>query len=115
MGVLKDVSLNHQTGAPAVVLAKSDPLMFGSSLADVFSAPAYDCRALGHDQKPEFAVTRLRSGPREMEKAPSTPPITPSSSVSRLRRQRSDNGEHDTTGARLESHERSHSRRHISI
>ena len=54
-------------------LAKSDPLMFGSSLADVFSAPAYDCRALGHDQKPEFAVTRLRSGPREMEKAPQYP------------------------------------------
>ena len=73
MGVLKDVSLSHQTGAPAVVLAKSDPLMFGSSLADVFSAPAYDCRVLGREQKPEFAVTRLRSGPREMEKAPQYP------------------------------------------
>src|SRR5882757_3311169 len=71
---MKDISLNHQTGASAVRLAKSDPLMFGSSLADVFSAPAYDCRALGHDQKPEFAVTRLRcSGPREMEKAPQYP------------------------------------------
>ena len=50
-------------------LAKSDPLMFGSSLADVFSAPAYDCRVLGQEQKPEFAVTRLRSGPREMERS----------------------------------------------
>src|SRR5271155_3617277 len=48
--------------------------MFGSSLADVFRTPAYDCRALGPDQKPEFAVTRLRSGPREMEKAPIYPP-----------------------------------------
>src|SRR5258706_6442679 len=48
--------------------------MFGSSLADVFSAPAYDCRVIGADQKPEFAVTRLRSGPREMEKAPIYPP-----------------------------------------
>jgi len=48
--------------------------MFGSSLADVFSTPAYDCRAVGSDQKPEFAVTRLRSGPREMEKAPTYPP-----------------------------------------
>jgi len=47
--------------------------MFGSSLADVFSAPAYDCRVLGHEQKPEFAVTRLRSGPRAMEKAPQYP------------------------------------------
>jgi AraC family transcriptional regulator len=48
--------------------------MFGSSLADVFSSPAYDCRVVGSDQKPEFAVTRLRSGPREMEKAPVYPP-----------------------------------------
>ena len=28
----------------------------------------------GSDQKPEFAMTRLRSGPREMEKAPIYPP-----------------------------------------
>src|SRR5271163_2535373 len=48
--------------------------MFGSSLADVFNSPAYDCRVVGSDQKPEFAVTRLRSGPREMEKAPIYPP-----------------------------------------
>jgi AraC family transcriptional regulator len=48
--------------------------MFGSSLADVFSTPAYDCRIVGPDQRPEFAVTRLRSGPREMEKAPMYPP-----------------------------------------
>jgi AraC family transcriptional regulator len=48
--------------------------MFGASLADVFRTPAYDCRALGADQKPEFAVTRLRSGPRDMEKAPAYPP-----------------------------------------
>lgn len=47
--------------------------MFGSSLADVFNSPAYDCRAVGPDQKPEFAVTRLRSGPREMEQAPVYP------------------------------------------
>jgi AraC-like DNA-binding protein len=48
--------------------------MFGSSLADVFSTPAYDCKLVGSNQKPEFAVTRLRSGPREMEKAPTYPP-----------------------------------------
>jgi hypothetical protein len=54
----------------AVRHAKSNRLMFGSSLADVFSTPDYDCRVVGSDQKPEFAVTRLRSGPREMEKAP---------------------------------------------
>jgi AraC-like DNA-binding protein len=54
--------------------AKPDSRMFGSSLADVFSTPAYDCRLIGSDQRPEFAVTRLRSGPREMEKAPMYPP-----------------------------------------
>src|SRR5229473_4379153 len=48
--------------------------MFGSSLADVFNTPAYDCKLVGSDQKPEFAVTRLRSGPRKMEKAPPYPP-----------------------------------------
>src|SRR5260370_15303354 len=58
----------------AVPHAKSGARMFGSSLADVFSTPAYDCRVVGSDQKPEFAVTRLRSGPREMEKAPAYPP-----------------------------------------
>jgi AraC-like DNA-binding protein len=57
----------------AVRRAKPEALMFGSSLADVFRVPAYDCRAVGPDQKPEFAVTRLRSGPREMEKAPVYP------------------------------------------
>ncbi len=47
--------------------------MFGSSLAHVFSTPSYDCRAVGSKEKPEFAVTRLCSGPREMEKAPPYP------------------------------------------
>jgi AraC-like DNA-binding protein len=55
-------------------IASSQLRMFGSSLADVFSTPAYDCRLVGSDQRPEFAVTRLRSGPREMEKAPMYPP-----------------------------------------
>ena len=53
---------------------KSAARMYGSSLAEVFSSPAYDCRLVGSDQRPEFAVTRLRSGPREMEKAPMYPP-----------------------------------------
>jgi hypothetical protein len=51
-----------------------EALMFGSSLADVFTTPACDCRTLTSDQEPEFAVTRLRSGPRDMEKAPEYPP-----------------------------------------
>jgi len=73
MMVSKEVSCNRQSRPEALRRGKSDPLMFGSSLADVFSAPAYDCRVSGQEQKPEFAVTRLRSGPREMEKAPQYP------------------------------------------
>src|SRR5579872_1561680 len=61
-------------GNGAVRHAESGAMMFGSSLADVFRVPAYDCRTVGPDQKPEFAVTWLRSGPREMEKAPVYPP-----------------------------------------
>ena len=52
---------------------KSVPRMFGSSLAQIFSAPDYDCRLEGSYEKPEFAVTRLRSGPRPLEKAPAYP------------------------------------------
>jgi hypothetical protein len=51
----------------------SAPRMFGSSLAEIFSAPDYDCRLEGSHEKPDFAVTRLRSGPRPAEKAPSYP------------------------------------------
>jgi AraC-like DNA-binding protein len=47
--------------------------MFGSSLAEIFSAPDYDCKLDGSHEKPEFAVTRLRSGPRPAEKAPAYP------------------------------------------
>ncbi len=57
----------------AVRYPMSGGRMFGSSLADVFSTPAYDCSAADSNEKPEFAVTRLRSGPREMEKAPTYP------------------------------------------
>jgi AraC family transcriptional regulator len=47
--------------------------MFGSTLADIFSAPDYHCALNGPRDKPEFAVTRLRSGPRPVEKAPAYP------------------------------------------
>ena len=50
----------------ASVEARPDAAMFGASLADAFRAPAYDCRVVGSDDRPEFAVTRIRSGPREL-------------------------------------------------
>ena len=49
------------------------PRMYGLSLAEIFSAPDYNCRLEGSYEKPEFAVTRLRSGPRPAEKAPAYP------------------------------------------
>src|SRR5258705_6468629 len=64
----------RQAGVSLVPGLRSDPLMLGSSLADVFRTPDYDCRVVDTNQRPEFAVTRLRSGPREMEKAPAYPP-----------------------------------------
>jgi hypothetical protein len=70
----RPVVLPQESKTEAVRHAKTDGPMFGSSLADVFRTPAYDCRAVGSDQKPEFAVTRLRSGPRDIEKAPAYPP-----------------------------------------
>lgn len=47
--------------------------MFGSTLAAVFSAPKYHCALKGTLGSPEFAVTRLQSGPRPIEKAPAYP------------------------------------------
>jgi hypothetical protein len=44
----------------AVRHPKSGAQVFGSSLVDAFSAPAYECRVVDSDQSPEFAVTRLR-------------------------------------------------------
>ena len=56
-----------------IVKRRSVPRMFGSSLAEIFSAPDYDCRLAGSHEKPDFAVTRLRSGPMPTDKAPAYP------------------------------------------
>ena len=66
--------LRELHGMRASVEARQNVAMFGASLAEAFRAPAYDCRVVGSDDRPEFAVTRIRSGPREMEMAPAYPP-----------------------------------------
>jgi AraC-like DNA-binding protein len=48
----------------------SSEKLFGRSLADTFDAPDYSCGTYGDDHSPKFAVTRLSSGPRDLEQAP---------------------------------------------
>jgi AraC family transcriptional regulator len=62
-----------EPGAKPAGQRNSTRRMFGSTLAEVFSTPDYDCRLEGPHEKPEFAVTRLRSGARPAEKAPAYP------------------------------------------
>jgi hypothetical protein len=57
----------------AIGTQTSGSRMFGSTLADVFRAPDYHCVLNGLRDKPEFAVPRLRSGPKPVEKAPAYP------------------------------------------
>jgi AraC family transcriptional regulator len=47
--------------------------MFGPTLAAIFNAPKYHCALKSTLGSPEFAVTRLQSGPRPIEKAPAYP------------------------------------------
>jgi len=52
---------------------KRPPKFYGATLADVFNTPAYNCSIADDHSVPEFAVTRLKSGPMNMQKAPAYP------------------------------------------
>jgi hypothetical protein len=58
---------------PSTVQQGPGAQMFGSTLAAVFNAPKYHCALKSTLGSPEFAVTRLQSGPRPIEKAPIYP------------------------------------------
>lgn len=58
---------------PSTVQQGPGSQMFGSTLAAVFNAPKYHCALKSKLGGPEFAVTRLQSGPRPIEKAPIYP------------------------------------------
>ena len=58
---------------PSTVQRNSGSQMFGSTLASIFKAPKYHCALKSTLGSPEFAVTRLQSGPRPTEKAPVYP------------------------------------------
>jgi AraC family transcriptional regulator len=46
---------------------------YGANLAEVFRTPLYDCSLKNVCGVPDFALTRLKSGPMEMQRAPAYP------------------------------------------
>jgi hypothetical protein len=46
---------------------------YGANLAEVFRTPLYDCSLKNPYGVPDFALTRLRGGPMEMQRAPAYP------------------------------------------
>lgn len=49
------------------------PKFYGASLAEVFSAPLYDCSMQDESGAPNFALTRLRGGAMPLQRAPAYP------------------------------------------
>jgi AraC family transcriptional regulator len=47
--------------------------LYGANLADVFRTPLYDCSLKNVSGVPDFALTRLKGGPMEMQRAPVYP------------------------------------------
>ncbi|MGB6025405.1 MAG: hypothetical protein WBG40_09370, partial [Candidatus Sulfotelmatobacter sp.] len=46
---------------------------YGANLAEVFRTPAYDCSLKNEFGVPDFALTRLKGGSMEMQRAPAYP------------------------------------------
>jgi hypothetical protein len=46
---------------------------YGANLAEVFRAPLYDCSLKNVSGVPDFALTRLKGGSMEMQRAPAYP------------------------------------------
>jgi AraC family transcriptional regulator len=47
--------------------------LYGANLAEVFRTPLYDCSLKNVCGMPDFALTRLKGGPMEMQRAPAYP------------------------------------------
>jgi AraC family transcriptional regulator len=64
-----------QTLAKKLLLAPPDHLrkLYGANLAGVFRTPLYDCSLKNVCGVPDFALTRLKGGPMEMQRAPAYP------------------------------------------
>jgi AraC family transcriptional regulator len=59
--------------APLSTLPDHDQKFYGANLAEVFRTPLYDCSLKNMCGVPDFALTRLKGGPMEMQQAPAYP------------------------------------------
>ena len=76
MSAVKPRGLMENIGSvkrPSTIEQRPGSQMFGSTLATIFNVPKYHCVLKSTRGSPEFAVTRLQSGPRPIEKAPIYP------------------------------------------
>ena len=64
-----------QNLAQKPLLTGPDPVrkFYGANLAEVFRTPLYDCSLKNVCGVPDFALTRLKGGPMEMQRAPTYP------------------------------------------
>jgi AraC family transcriptional regulator len=70
VGVAREQSLRKKP-----LLTPPDHLrkFYGANLAEVFRTPLYDCSLKNVCGVPDFALTRLKGGPMEMQRAPAYP------------------------------------------
>ena len=66
----------HKQSLPTKPLSThpdQDRKFYGANLAEVFRTPLYDCSLKNMSGLPDFALTRLKGGSMEMQRAPSYP------------------------------------------
>src|SRR5580704_15853089 len=70
VGVARKQSLRK---VPLSTRPDHDRKFYGANLAEVFRTPLYDCSLKNVSGVPDFALTRLKGGPMEIQRAPSYP------------------------------------------
>jgi hypothetical protein len=55
---------------PLSTCSDHDRKFYGANLAEVFRTPLYDCSLKNVSGAPDFALTRLKGGSMEMQRAP---------------------------------------------
>jgi AraC-like DNA-binding protein len=70
MGMARKQSLPK---TPLSTRPDHDRKFYGANLAEVFRTPLYDCSLKNASGVPDFALTRLKGGPMEMQRAPAYP------------------------------------------